>query len=441
MATTIPYGLTMTASNAADIVKANYKDLSGENPWTKMLGSAGRSYQQDVGDVSRDYSDVIASAYQANLANRDITARSPLSAASADIMSRLSQQDLMNTYNTYKQNYQKNLATATENYANNVNTINTAYQTETDNLSKLYSALYDYAKSDLASATGVFLPDNPETDSSGNVIQPEAASWFKNQGLEWALDEEGNLLAQDALVNILYDENKALTNKGEQFFNALLNARTEGYTSIGDKGEYATRGFDKWLSETNPELRQWYASYNPYYAGKTGGDILREAVGANKDRTYIPQQARYADYNAISKGIDELKGSLDKAFEYKRAEDRLNPYEREVYRQNNMPGALGAINRWSNSMTGVNVESENSSWSAYLNKMGRMYSDLLTNVLSEADAVKLAETDAAKNYRKLLKSAEGKTDAQAQKLYAKQLKDAYAAYLDTVKKYIEDSQK
>lgn len=441
MATTIPYGLTMTASNAADIVKANYKDLSGENPWTKMLGSAGRSYQQDIGDVTRDYSDVIASAYQANLANRDITARSPLSAASADIMSRLSQQDLMNTYNTYKQNYQKNLATATENYANNVNTINTAYQTETDNLSKLYSSLYDYAKSDLASATGVFLPDNPETDSAGNIIQPEAASWFKNQGLEWALDEEGNLLAQDVLANILYDENHVLTNRGDQFFNALLNARTEGYTSIDDKGEYATRGFDKWLSETNPELRQWYTSYNPYYTGKTGGDILREAVGVNKDRTYIPQQARYADYNTISKAIDDVKNSLDRAFEYKRVEDKLNPYELEVYRQNNMPGSLGAINRWTNSGTGVNPESEEASWSAYLNKMERMYSDLLTNVLSEADVAKLAETDAAKNYRKYLKWAEGKTDAQVQKLHAKQLRDAYAVYLDTVKKYIEDSQK
>lgn len=432
MATTIPYGLTMTASNAADIVKANYKDLSGENPWTKMLGSAGRSYQQDVGGVTRDYSDVIASAYQANLANRDITARSPLSAASADIMSRLSQQDLMNTYNTYKQNYQKNLATATENYANNVNTINTAYQTETDNLSKLYSSLYDYAKSDLASATGALSPDNPETDSAGNVIQPEAASWFKNQGLEWALDEEGNLLAQDALVNILYDENKALTNKGEQFFNALLNARTEGYTSIGDKGEYATRGFDKWLSETNPELRQWYASYNPYYTGKTGGDILREAIGANKDRTYIPQQARYADYNSISKGIDDLKGTLDKAFEYKRVENKLNP-------SYNITDSTGTTYTMANE--DVNPESEKASWSAYLNKMERMYSDLLTNVLSEADAAKLAETDAAKNYRKYLKWAEGKTDAQAQKLHAKQLRDAYAVYLDTVKKYIEDSQK
>ena len=441
MATTIPYGLTMTASNAADIVKANYKDLSGENPWTKMLGSAGRSYQQNVGDFTRDYSDVIASAYQANLANRDVTARSPLSVASADIMSRLSQQDLMNTYNTYKQNYQKNLATATENYAEDMNTINTAYQTETENLSKLYSSWYDYAKIDLVSATGALLSDNPSTDSAGNVIQPEATPWFKNQGLEWALDEEGNLLAQDALANILYDENHALTNRGDQFFNALLNARTEGYTSIGDKGEYATRGFDKWLSETNPELRQWYASYNPYYTGKIGGDILREAVGANKDRTYIPQQARYADYNTISKAIDDVKNSLDKVFDYKKVEDKLNAYEKSLYEQQSGSDPRAAINRKLNEWQGTNFESEKDSWSAYLNKMESMYSDLLTNVLSETDIAKLAETDAAKNYRKYLKWAEGKTDTQAQKLHVKQLRDAYAVYLDTVKKYIEDSQK
>lgn len=262
-------GFNLPASDMAQILEKNDKTAQGIRTWRNLFGNASLANASAMDKLTTSYSDAIAQAYRANLEQENQIMGAGLSSGATKSLLALSRDELQQTYDNYLANYSSALGDVASAYNEEVATIAGALGDRAQNLSDLYNSAYQYLSEEIYPST--------YTDKEGNV-----SNYLDDYNLNWLYntDDAGmtTLKNWDEISNQMFDDNGELTLDGQRFFNAMFNARPEGYQLTDADGNIVnTRAFDQWLSDTNPELREWYASTDPFnytFAGTNKGTAL-----------------------------------------------------------------------------------------------------------------------------------------------------------------------
>ena len=327
-------GFNLPASDMAQILEKNDKTAQGIRTWRSLFGNASLANASAMDKLTTSYSDAIAQAYRANLEQENQIMGAGLSSGATKSLLALSRDELQQTYDNYLANYSSALGDVASAYNEEVNTIASALGDRAQNLSDLYNSAYDYLVNELYPST--------YTDKEGNV-----SNYLDNYGFNWLYntDDAGmtSIKNWDDVAQQIFDEEGNINVYGQNLFNALFNSRPEGYQLTDEEGNiYSTRTFDQWLSDTNPELREWFASSDPFnytFAGTNKGtaqsllgldSTQANALGgiANKVNTYITE---YDDVFSpeIDRMLNEYKDNY--AFKYKQTLGKsANDYDKKV---------------------------------------------------------------------------------------------------------------
>lgn len=259
-------GFNLPASDMAQILEKNDKTAQGIRTWRSLFGNASLANASAMDKLTSSYSDAIAQAYRANLEQENQIMGAGLSSGATRNLLALSRDELQQTYDNYLANYSSALGDVASAYNEEVATIAGALGDRAQNLSDLYNSAYDYLVNELYPST--------YTDKEGNV-----SNYLDDYGLNWLYntDDTGVMTLKnwDQIAKVAFDEEENINEYGQNLFNALFNARPEGYQLTDSDGNIVnTRTFDQWLSDVNPELREWYAGADPFnytFAGTNKG--------------------------------------------------------------------------------------------------------------------------------------------------------------------------
>ena len=249
-------GFNLPASDMAQILEKNDKTAQGIRTWRSLFGNASLANASAMDKLTTSYSDAIAQAYRANLEQENQIMGAGLSSGATKSLLALSRDELQQTYDNYLANYSSALGDVASAYNEEVTAIAGALGDRAQNLSDLYNSAYQYLSEEIYPST--------YTDKEGNV-----SNYLDNYNLDWLYNTDDTdvmtLKNWDQIAKVAFDDNRELTLDGQRFFNAMFNARPEGYQLTDADGNIVnTRTFDRWLSDVNPELREWYASTDPF---------------------------------------------------------------------------------------------------------------------------------------------------------------------------------
>lgn len=309
----LPYGVNITQSDMRSMLEQNDRLQSGVRTWRQLFGTAGLDYATKQSQLKSAYSDAIAEAYKSNLAQQNQILGTGLAQGSTEQLLASNRQSLNEAYQNYISNYAKDLSTAASDYSKNVSSISEALDTRAKNFSDLYKSAYTYLSDEIS--------DTTRTDESGtiyNYLAENAPDWLYDR------DEQGKVTgvrSWEDLSRVLFDENQNLTREGIEFYDMVFNTiPDERYTKNDDT---KVRSFDKWLSDTNPELREWYVSADPYNFSKRGTISGTANVLSGRESTdYTYGKYEYIDPDksfALDENLVSTFNNLNDA--YKRLND------------------------------------------------------------------------------------------------------------------------
>ena len=304
----LQYGMNITASDMRSLLEKNDKQQSGVRTWRQLFGNASLGFNAQSDAITTDYSDAIAKAYKANFEQNNAIMGAGLSTGVTKEMLSQSRNDLHTAYETYVRNYGSDVATAAETYGEEVGAIDTALTERATNFSNLYNSAYKYLSEELFGSY-MTLPGTAENgaeaiyegegkDSEFKGYQDVNVDYMTDHGLGWLTDGDGNLLSWNEMSQKMFNDDGSLNRYGIAFFDQMFNTLPENYmTTEGER----MRGFDEWLSETNPELRDWWVSpdtFNYNFAGTNKGTSQVMTGRESTDDVYGAYE--YADTHGMS---------------------------------------------------------------------------------------------------------------------------------------------
>lgn len=315
----LKYGLNITSSDMRNMLEQNDKTQEGVRTWRQLFGGAGLAAGAQSDALTTDYTTAISQAYKANLEQQNAVMGAGLNVGATKDMLMMSRQELAQTYDTYIRNYAKGVNTVQENYGAEVGMYDEALTERADNFSSLYNSAYTYLKDELYSAnrdvsgegeTAAIYSDDKDPVITG--YETENRKYLEEKGLSWMLTDdestpgEKRLMTWEELSQHIAGPDGELTKKGIEFFDAMFNATPQQY--FNDEGN-KSRGFDQWLTETNPELREWLSGRDEFNYNFAGTNLGTANVLSGRESTddkygsyeYITADG-FEDYNGISFG-------------------------------------------------------------------------------------------------------------------------------------------
>lgn len=301
MAENYVYGVNLPASQLKTVIADIERNEQGVSTWNQILGANSLGYQKQQSALTQQYGDVITEAYKAHLGANNEIANLGLNEAQRAEQLGLSALDLENTYNKYISSFAQDAQTLADQYSKNISAIDNVLTEEAENYSKLLNSAYTYLSEELVSAandTGDYLTNS-----------------FFNKYIK-----DGKLMSQQELYgNYLFTPEGQLTNEGREFFDAIYNIQDlAGYQTTTDNETFDTRSFDKWLSDTDIELRNFFASVDPYnfnFAGTRKGTLQQMLGMESTDNSYGGIEEYRIDntdnINTISTKISDVKNKIN----------------------------------------------------------------------------------------------------------------------------------
>lgn len=388
----LQFGVNIPASNIKRMLEKNNIQQSGIRTWRQLFGGASLDFGAKKDTLTSDYSSAIAEAYKANFERKNSILGLGLSQGNTERYIGMTQQELFNTYNKFMENYAANLQQAASDYAKEVTDYDNALTERAANFSNLFNKAYDYLKTELYGATrtrnmmnedgtpvlemsGEGKKAKPIKDENGqNIIRTEQVEYLKENGLDWLLVSaeeaskdpslvEGQLKDWNTIAkDYIFDSDMQLTEQGKLFFDAIFNASPQQFVTNGEP----TRSFDKWLSDTDSDLREWLVSQDPFnytFAGTNRGTANIILGGESEQmKQNVPQQilknAKDSGYDKmlksrLSKGINTIENVNKKyADDLARIEKARSDYESNLYiklmdqSQKGIWGALQETKAW-----------------------------------------------------------------------------------------------
>lgn len=301
------YGLNLPTSNMKSILEQNDRQASGVRTWSQLFGNASLGYQASDDALNTAFSRAAADAYKTNFQQQQNLQSMGLSSGHTRQLQALSRQELNDTYQTYMSNYAQAQGNLNQSYMNEVNTIDTALTERAENFKGMLDSAYGYFSDELAgSYYNVFSDDlnKPLFDTVGEGKDEKSVEtgeyeqkitdvkdFLTENGLDWLrtteLDsisgqETERFMSWNELTPLLFDSEGVLTDKGVAFFDAAYNARPDEFYK--EDGTHP-RTFDEWLSDTNPELRDWVAQEDVFNFTRRGTNMgtLNTITGRESD--------------------------------------------------------------------------------------------------------------------------------------------------------------
>lgn len=293
-------GFNLPASDMAQILEKNDKTAQGIRTWRSLFGNASLANASAMDKLTTSYSDAIAQAYRANLEQENQIMGAGLSSGATKSLLALSRDELQQTYDNYLANYSSALGDIASAYNEEVTTIASALGDRAQNLSDLYNSVYNYLSEELAGAS--------YTDDSGVMHD-----YLTEHRLDWmrSADDASKLNEWSTIASKMFDRKTGdITAEGRNFFNQMFNALPQGYKITDEDGNVRdARSFDEWLSDVNPELREWYAGEDPfnYTFARDNKGTAQTLLGleSTENRPITPEQL---DLNSID---DTVKDSSE----------------------------------------------------------------------------------------------------------------------------------
>ena len=458
----LQYGMNITASDMRSLLEKNDKQQSGVRTWRQLFGGAslGANAQSDA--LATDYSGAIAQAYASNLRQNDAILGAGLNAGATRDLLGTSRNDLHAAYETYVHNYGKDLATATSAYGEEVGAINTALSERAANFSNLYNSAYDYLANELYQATQM-VPGNAQNGATpiyeNNQLtgyEPIEVDYFKEHGLDWLLDENGQLMSWDKASATFFNRDGSLTREGVKFFDQMFNTPPEEYRNInGD----ALMSFDEWLgtrkdtftnydektlpgmAKNGEALREWWAgedAFNYNFAGTNRGTAQSLAGRESTDDMFGVYE--YATKHGMGEFAQTDFGESGEVFQnalkkYQSYEQATRVYDRVGESENAISLFIAMQEK-----DKTNAEAKNA-WTGYqvaAEELGDKLDDFFKHKVGSAkfDEFKSANASLYAEYDQLLKRA--RESQYADKTIAAELDSLYNRLLKQMNKYIEE---
>lgn len=284
--------------DADTIKKQMYEANRGYNnrlTWASMYGSIDLASQQQKSETTMDFSKAINDAYVSSNMNNQGIYNSNLGEGYKKSLVEQNRAELDAAYDTYMSNMQKQIAE-----------INSASSTYYENIKQQADETAQNF-SDLAYSNLDYLQYLYETNPDAVMNNPNYSKYLKKEVVtdpetgEAMVDENGNTMynysmkTNDELLQAaysigsdgqkeyssLFDENGNLTLAGVDFFDQMQND-TEFSKANG------LDSYDEWLRKTNPELREFMRSTNPYeynYYYDENGNLYGDATNLGSFRT------------------------------------------------------------------------------------------------------------------------------------------------------------
>lgn len=293
-------GFNLPASDMAQILEKNDKTAQGIRTWRSLFGNASLANASAMDKLTTSYSDAIAQAYRANLEQENQIMGAGLSSGATKSLLALSRDELQQTYDNYLANYSSALGDVASAYNEEVSAISAALGDRAQNLSDLYNSVYDYLSEELAGASYT-----DDSDVVHDYLTEHRLDWLRNT------DDPTKLNEWSTIASEMFDrETGDITVEGKNFFNQMFNALPQGYKITDEDGNVRdARSFDQWLSDVNPELREWFAGEDPfnYTFDGTNKGTAQTLLGleSTEDRPITPEQL---DLNSID---DTIKDSSE----------------------------------------------------------------------------------------------------------------------------------
>lgn len=326
----IQSGIHMNASAIQDMLENN-QTYNGNKSWQQLYSSAALDYQSQSDALMKSYGDTIAQAYKSSLQQQNAVYDLGLTdAGTADIRAQ-SRQDLMAAYNSYLSNYRTNQSELAYAYAEQKGLYDEALSTEANNYANLYNYASKYWSDVLSGATIAEDDRNSPIIENGKIVgyNPITTSLIDKYGFDWLTREvngERTPLTGDQLMNVLYDTNGQLTEKGREFYDFIFNNTAySGYTDV--EGNPVT-SFDTYISNNDSDLYSWLHSANGFDSTKNRLQTAKGMIGLDpNDQTY--EMYRNAEY--VIKDIQSLYNTsfdtLSKDKEVVQDWDKFGPTE------------------------------------------------------------------------------------------------------------------
>lgn len=344
----LQYGLNITASDMAKILEENDKQQTGVRTWRQLFGNASLGYGAQSDALKTDYASAISQAYASNFAQKNAIMNAGLSAGSTNQMLAQNRNALHAAYQTAMSNYANAAGNLAQSYGSEVNQIQTDLSARAKNFADLYNRAYEYLVNELYGAT--YTEAGTSTNGATPIVEGEGKKakitgynsithdYIKEHSLEWALNKDGSAIRSwDDLSHELFNEDGTLTMKGREFFDQMFNTGSDGYTRTDKDGNVSSmRGFDQWLSDTDSELRDWWASgdaYNYTKAGTNAGTAKTLVGLESTDNTYNKWEHQATNISTdTSEGLSRSGSQIVSSFD-----EKLKEYEDVAKNSNNVP--------------------------------------------------------------------------------------------------------
>ena len=308
----LQYGFNITESDMKRLLEQNDKQQNGIRTWRQLFGNASLGYNAQSDALRTDYASAIAEAYKSNFAQRNAILGAGLSAGSTQQLLGQSQADLRAAYDTYIRNYGSAASALAESYGEEVGAIDKALSERAANFANLYNSAYRYLSEELYGSTF--------TDVNKNT-----SDYMTANNLGYALNGTA-LKSWNELSPLLVDGEGKLTAQGAEFFDQMFNAEPQGYVRTDKDGnEISVRTFDQWLSDTDSELRDWWAGQDMFNYTRAGTNVgsTKVNVGLESDdqkyhsSEYLQEnRLSFVNYDkAFSQKISDYKTEYDKLIE------------------------------------------------------------------------------------------------------------------------------
>lgn len=269
-------GTVFTANDAANYLKNANRNYLGQQTWLKAYNDINKAYGGMVTDLSiaaqqqsnaalQDFSDSIATAYDASLRQRNQILGSNLGQGFKANLLEENDFALENAYNAYLQNFMTEKANIGSNLVSNIGGI---YQSAAQDIADVDEQLMLQAQytADYLNAHFDYLQELYNRDRE-LFASPDFYDYV-DYSLVGGVLQPSELKSMNAIRQMMFDPNGELNERGVRFFNQMENYGIGTDFTFGD-----------YLYNTNKKLYDWSVSMNPYDVTYT------DDYGINTNRT------------------------------------------------------------------------------------------------------------------------------------------------------------
>lgn len=294
------YGNIYTADTVKETLNELNRDYYNRKNWEQAYSAVDVSEQQQLGQLTKDYSTQMSQAYAAaQQAKIDIGSSNIGQGYKNDLLQN-NREILQQAFDAYRQNYLQNVTNVEQNAQTSIDTIAKAQTEQATNAVSLLNSPYEYLQYLYQNNNDLFTRDTFKS----YVGDDDLRSWTD--------------ISKD-----FFDENNKLTSAGQSFYSQMLNSIAQSSTDV--RNQYPSYG--EWLSQNKEDLFKWASQNNNYQYLKQMTGITDEF--AVKDWKYQREKLvkEYQNkYNEQIQGTDIITSSKKAKKLYDDIEKDINKF-------------------------------------------------------------------------------------------------------------------